>query len=98
MFKRFGKLQDVHKMNNRGVGLGLIICQQLCHCHDGKIWLSSREMEGSVFSFTMKMPPVTKSEDMNEINEASGLGLTSGFGDTELVSEPKIEEEFKLSG
>ena len=26
IFSKFGKLQDVHKMNNSGVGLGLIIC------------------------------------------------------------------------
>ena len=53
LFKKFGKLKDVNKMNDKGVGLGLIICQQLCVAHNGKIWLSSREMEGSIFSFTM---------------------------------------------
>ena len=26
IFKKFGKLKDVHKMNNQGIGLGLIIC------------------------------------------------------------------------
>ena len=57
LFKKFGKLKDACKMNNRGVGLGLIICQHLCWRHGGKIWLSSRELEGSVFSFTMVMPP-----------------------------------------
>ena len=45
-------------MNNKGVGLGLIICQQLCISHRGRIWLSSRESEGSTFSFTMQMPAV----------------------------------------
>lgn len=30
IFKKFGKLQDVHKLNNKGVGLGLIICKELC--------------------------------------------------------------------
>ena len=58
LFKKFGKLKDVNKMNDRGVGLGLIICQQLCIAHKGKIWMHSREHEGSVFSFTMKMPAV----------------------------------------
>ena len=45
-------------MNNKGVGLGLIICQHLCQAHNGQIWLHSREMEGSTFSFTMQMPAV----------------------------------------
>ena len=47
-------------MNNQGIGLGLIICQHLCLKHGGKIWLSSREMEGSIFSFTMEMPPASE--------------------------------------
>jgi len=55
LFKKFGKLRDIHKMNNQGIGLGLIICQHLCEKHGGKIWLSSREHEGSTFSFTMQM-------------------------------------------
>ena len=53
--------------------------------HGGKIWLSSRELEGSVFSFTMEMPP----EDVlikNEMFEAKKspkssalLGIDSGI-------------------
>ena len=26
LFKKFAKLEDVHNMNNKGIGLGLIIC------------------------------------------------------------------------
>ena len=75
LFKKFGKLKDVNKMNDRGVGLGLIICQQLCIAHKGKIWMHSREHEGSVFSFTMQMPEVLKSGrtgtvDVNSIHSS----------------------------
>lgn len=66
LFKKFGKLKDVNKMNDRGVGLGLIICQQLCIAHKGKIWMTSREHEGSVFSFTMHMPEVKKTGIIEE--------------------------------
>ena len=65
LFKKFGKLTDIYNLNNQGVGLGLIICQHLCRSHNGKIWLTSREMEGSTFSFTMEMPPEIRTANQN---------------------------------
>ena len=81
LFKKFGKLQDVHKMNDKGVGLGLIICQQLCTAQNGKIWLSSREMEGSTFSFTLEMPPVHEFEEEGQ-SDGSGSDKMSIFDDS----------------
>lgn len=34
-------------------GLGLFLCKNLIHKHGGKIWVESKEGEGSVFSFTI---------------------------------------------
>jgi len=39
--------------NEKGTGLGLIICHELVVKNGGKIWLNSKEGEGAIFSFTV---------------------------------------------
>ena len=43
-------------MNNEGIGMGLVICQNLVKLNGGTIGVySAGEDEGSTFTFTMKM-------------------------------------------
>lgn len=37
----------------RGTGLGLVLCKELVEIHKGKIWAESKHGEGSVFKFTL---------------------------------------------
>jgi signal transduction histidine kinase len=39
----------------KGTGLGMILCKEFVDLHQGKIWASSKPKEGSIFSFTLPL-------------------------------------------
>lgn len=41
--------------NEKGTGLGLLICKEFIDKHNGRIWAESEEGKGSVFSFALPM-------------------------------------------
>ena len=55
MFKLFGFLEDKKQLNTKGIGLGLIISQQIVNKFNGKVSFTSSEGFGSVFTFTFEL-------------------------------------------
>ena len=55
LFKLFGFVQDSKQMNTKGIGLGLVISEQIVTQFDGKIYFKSEPNKGSTFTYTMKI-------------------------------------------
>lgn len=90
LFKQFGKLLRTADMNHEGIGMGLMICQNLVMMNDGEISVHSDGVDkGSAFSFTMKMqnPSITKSMKKEAQTPKTSQILTGS------QAELKIEEQ-----
>ena len=63
LFTRFGKLLRTAEMNHEGLGMGLMVCENLVKMNDGEISAHSEgENRGSAFTFTMKMHKIKEEE------------------------------------
>ncbi|MDB4837262.1 ATP-binding protein, partial [Marinomonas sp.] len=78
LFKSFQQADDSVTRQYGGTGLGLTISQQLCELMGGKIWLHSKEGQGSTFSFTIPVQKAPKNhnpikKDLEQYNAAPNL-------------------------
>lgn len=53
LFKLFGKLQNTKGMNTQGIGLGLVISDNIVTQFEGQIGVKSKYGRGSIFSFSV---------------------------------------------
>jgi DNA-binding response OmpR family regulator len=62
IFERFKQVDASDSRDKGGTGLGLAICLSIAEAHGGKIWARRAEPRGSVFTFTLPMPPAPARE------------------------------------
>ncbi|MBI5180831.1 MAG: HAMP domain-containing histidine kinase [Nitrospirae bacterium] len=55
IFEKFYQIHSDLEVKAKGTGLGLAITKSLIELHGGKIWVNSKEGEGSDFSFTIPL-------------------------------------------
>ncbi|HVZ98555.1 MAG TPA: HAMP domain-containing sensor histidine kinase, partial [Chitinophagaceae bacterium] len=60
IFEEFYRVEDNNVPTSAGLGLGLFIAKEVITAHRGKMWLRSREDEGSTFYFSI---PVAKKQE-----------------------------------
>ena len=76
LFSMFGKLHRTAEMNSEGIGMGLMICQNLVHLNQGEITVHSEgEDKGSRFTFTMKMKKPEKKDPIHSETGETGNKL-----------------------
>ena len=61
IFDRFYRIKQGQVHSKSGAGLGLSISKGLVEQHGGKIWVESKEGEGSTFRFTLPLDTNLKS-------------------------------------
>ena len=53
IFKIDSQISTLGTNNEKGTGLGLILCKEFIEKHNGKIWMESELGKGSAFHFTL---------------------------------------------
>lgn len=53
IFDRFFRAEKT--INLEGIGLGLFLCKQIIHAHNGNVWAESEEGNGSTFYFSIPL-------------------------------------------
>jgi signal transduction histidine kinase len=53
LFKIDENKTTIGTANEKGSGLGLILCTEFIHNHGGRIWIESEVGKGSAFKFTL---------------------------------------------
>ena len=72
----FEKFYRSHRSRSQvgGTGLGLFLCKSIVDAHGGKIWVRSKEGEGSTFGFTVKPYAQLADEEKNGDNKDISRG------------------------
>ncbi|NLF42834.1 MAG: PAS domain S-box protein [Bacteroidales bacterium] len=86
LFKEFSQVDNTNTRKYDGAGLGLAIARQLTELLDGKIWVESKEGEGSNFSFEIPVGLI-KEKSINPISPAFDIKLKALIVESRLLHQ-----------
>lgn len=64
VFNKFFRATNARKLQSTGTGLGLYLCKKIIEGHQGKIWFSSEENKGTLFTFTIPLKTKVEIEEL----------------------------------
>ena len=64
LFQKYKQAASARSSEQKGTGLGLVICKMIVEAHGGKIWAESEEGKGAKFIFTL---PCKKDEPSSQL-------------------------------
>ena len=69
LFKLFGTLKNTSQMNTQGIGLGLVISENIVQAFEGAIGVKSKYGKGTKFAFSIVLG-IDENEDKQDILNA----------------------------
>jgi CheY-like chemotaxis protein len=96
LFNNYVQIRPGEIQKGKGSGLGLAFCKEIINLYKGKIWVESKEGEGSSFKFTV--PFIVPKDDLttnmssSDINSQgkSNLGLTHARPEEGWISNIEV--------
>ncbi|MFP4470592.1 MAG: ATP-binding protein, partial [Bacteroidales bacterium] len=88
LFNADQSVSTIGTKNEKGTGLGLIICKEFVERNGGEIWVESSKGQGSTFYFTMNNADVKRSCELNCLREFDLIMQ-------QLKHSPQLSEAFE---
>jgi signal transduction histidine kinase len=78
VFQKFEQVRAANAPRVRSSGLGLAFCRIAIESHGGRIWLRSKEGEGSTFHILLPVEPIERTGRLLRTGEYPAVGPASG--------------------
>ena len=77
LFKLFGCLASTDQMNTQGIGLGLVISDNILKAFNGNISFRSKYNKGTKFSFSLELNQCNNESNEEQTNQNPNLVMSS---------------------